>query len=168
MFLFITVQIFLYNCLIWILLVLIWWHQCSAGVRDDSSSGGGGGGGCFLGGSSLALASPGGPGGGVCGGRSWLTALLSSCWTVHCCLRVGRALLWSGWEKGRGLMWSVEATQNESKWKGGGHRTHLASSIAAASSRGPFRASQVAFAFSSKCFRLKEKKKITVKNNKKA
>lgn len=43
--------------------------------------------------------------------------------------------------------------------KGGGHITHLASSIAAASSRGPFRALQVAFAFSSKCFRLKKKKK---------
>ncbi len=41
-------------------------------------------------------------------GRSWLTALISSCRTVHCCLRVGRALLWSGWEKERGLMSQVD------------------------------------------------------------
>lgn len=49
---------------------------------------------CFLfyfilfflnGGSSLALVSP-----GVCVGQEWTD---SSCWTVHCCLWVGRALL---------------------------------------------------------------------------
>lgn len=37
------------------------------------------------GGSSLALVSP-----GVCAGQEWTD---SSCWTVHCCFGVGRALL---------------------------------------------------------------------------
>lgn len=91
-------------------------------------------------------------------------------------IMLDRSLLPRGWpcaaliwlEKGERLdVISGRDTKLEEMGKGGGHRTHLASSIAAASSRGPFRASQVAFAFSSKCFRLKEKKKMTVKNNKK-
>lgn len=144
MFLFITVQIFLYNCLIWILLVLIWWRQCSAEV----SSSGGVGGGVFL---FLffkwGLQSSTGLSGCVCGtGVDWLIML-------------DRSLLLRGWPcaalicVGKGETLSVFGRKDTQLEDAGRHWTYLASSISAASSRGPFRASQEDFAFS-KCFRL--------------